>query len=313
MIFRTNKKDYILIKGLRDKIKPGWQEMLKPARERKIDTDLYAFLPHIARVEIDLARFDETLVGKEILEAGCSYGERCFLMAKYQDTRVHGIDVDEYIADQSPDLNFYNPEDIKFVHDKIEERREELFNKLPDLVSDKVTFQTCGMGQYIAVKPHDLIVSWDTLEHILDLPEAFNCMASALKKGGIAYHEYNPFFAFNGGHSLCTLDFLYGHCSLSTEDFERYVQEIRPEEEKIDLNFYHRCLNRVTRGEIRELALKAGFEILEFQGKSSYGKETEKWIKETGNEILEETQKIYSKVLMEDLLCDSVHLILRKI
>jgi 2-polyprenyl-3-methyl-5-hydroxy-6-metoxy-1,4-benzoquinol methylase len=311
MIFKTKNKEYQLIKGLRDKIKPEWQEMLKPARLRNINTEMYDFQNFLTRTECHLSKHNISLVGKNILEVGCSYGERCFLMAKYEGTRVHGIDVDDYIVEQSPDLHYLIPKDVEFVHNKLEERRKELSNRLPNSVSRKVSFQTCGLENYVTKKPHDLIISWDTLEHILDLPQAFSCMAKSIKRGGIIYHEYNPFFAFNGGHSLCTLDFLYGHCRLESQDFDRYIREVRPQEEKIALNFYHKCLNRVTRGQVKKL-VENDFDILEFEGNSSYKEETERWKTILGDDILEEIQNIYPDVKMEDLLCDSIHIILRK-
>jgi SAM-dependent methyltransferase len=305
-------KEFELVQGLRDKVKPDWQEMLKPAKSRNLSSDLGVFQPFISRAEDELIKHNISLIGKDILEAGCSYGQRCFLMAKYRDTKVHGIDIDEYIVDQSPDLNSWNPEDIKFIHDKTEEIRKEIRSKLPECVHKNVTFETVGMEGYITSNPHDILLSWDTLEHIIDLPLAFRQMFNAVKKCGIVYHEYNPFFSLNGGHSLCTLDFLYGHCRLSSEDFERYVREIRPLEEKIDLNFYHKCLNRVTVSEIRELSLKTGFEIIDLMGQSSYGKDTDLYKQNLKKNILEDVQKIYPRVTIEDLLYSSVFLILRR-
>lgn len=297
---------------LRSQIKPGWEEMLFPAKKRNISPNLMSFIGAVIKADDFLSKFGENLIGKNILEVGCNEGARAYLMAKYQDTKVHGIDVDEYTVDQSPDLNAWNPEDIKFVHNKFDSVRAELGAKFPPAVSGKVSFETTSIEEYKSDNPHDLIISWDTIEHIIDLPKAFQVMARSLKKGGISYHEYNPFFALNGGHSLCTLDFLYGHCRLSNEDFERYIREIRPDEEKIALNFYNKCLNKATRADIRKYAEDAGFEILQFDGTPSFGSEWQAWKKKIEMEFIDEVKENYPTVSVEDLMCDFLQLIMRK-
>ena len=313
MNFEANGKTYPLINDLRDKIKPDWREMLKPAIPREFMIGTHPFLRVVTNAEYELHRFNETLVNKDILEVGCGHGQRCYLMAQYEGTKVHGIDIDEYTADQSPDLNSWNPVDIELVHKKIDDVRNRTANLFPKCVSDKVTFETVGMEGYVTPNPHDLIVSWDTLEHIINLPLAFNQMANALKKGGIAYYEYNPFFALNGGHSLCTLDFIFGHCCLSAQDFERYIRQFRPEEEKIALSFYHKCLNRATKADIRELAINSGFEILKFEGEDVTREEIEENRDSLSGEVLETVRLHYPTATIEDLLYASVHLIMRKL
>jgi hypothetical protein len=142
---------------------------------------------------------------------------------------------------------------------------------------------------------------------------AFNQMANAIKTGGISYHQYNPFFSFNGGHSLCTLDFLHGHCRLSAKDFERYIREIRPQEEKTALNFYYKCLNRATIKDIKDLAIKNGFEILKIDGHNPYKASEDDVREELRKTILPDVIKIYPDVSLEDLMWDSTHIILRKL
>jgi 2-polyprenyl-3-methyl-5-hydroxy-6-metoxy-1,4-benzoquinol methylase len=307
-----NYKNHELNMGLRDKLKPQWQEMLLPAKPRRFILDPYAHQEFLAKAEKDLSECGIYLVGKDILEVGCSHGDRSFLMAKYEGTKVHGIDVDEYIVNQSPDLNDWNPEDIQHVHNSIEDIRKELVKKFPKSVCDKVTFETCGMEHYVTPNPHDLIISWDVLEHILDLPLAFNQMANAIKKGGIVFHEYNPFFSVSGGHSLCTLDFYFGHCRISAEEFKEYIRMFRPEEEKIALNFYHKCLNRATISDIKRLSKQYGFEILKLDGHNPFGNPVEAR-QEIQRDVLPDVLKNYPNVTTEDLVWDSVHIILRKL
>lgn len=313
MSFKINSRDYEFIEGLRDVIKPDWREMLSPAKPRVIAINPLNYLPMVTKSERELENAGETLVGKNILEIGCGFGDRCYLMAKYEGTKVHGIDVDEYTVYQSPDINVWSPEDMEFIHNKIASVREQVSKKFPENIARKVTFSTESIEQYTTSDPHDVIISFDVLEHILDLDSAFRQMAGSLKTGGILSHEYNPFFSLNGGHSLCTLDFYYGHCILSKEDFQRYIEEIRPQEEKIAVNFYNKCLNRATRKDIRELVGKYGLEIISEKNSSPFTSPEIVVRKELERDILPNVVKIYPKVEVEDLLYNSVHLIMRKI
>jgi SAM-dependent methyltransferase len=286
--------------------------MLNPAKSRSITADPLVQVPLLTRAEKYLNMFGISLVGKNILDIGCGYGNLCYAMAKYEGTKVHGIDVDEYTVNQSPDLNLWNPEDIKFVHNKLDEIRLELSKKFPMSVCNKCTFQTCGIENYVADKPHDVIVSWDVLEHILNLEQAFGVMAHSLKKGGVMFHEYNPFFSLTGGHTLCTLDFPYGHCRLSKEDFESYIRELRPNEEKIALNFYNKCLNRVSLVDVKKYAKQYGFEILNLTGNIPFGASEEEVRKEL-SAILLDVKKLYPSVEIEDLLWDGIFLVMRRL
>ena len=107
----------------------------------------------------------------------------------------------------------------------------------------------------------DAIVSFEVLEHVQDPRAAFTAMARLLRPGGIVYHDYNPFFAANGGHSLCTLDFPWGH-ALDAADFKRYVADLRPDEFDQALRFYSESLNRMTRAELRDSIADAGLDLL---------------------------------------------------
>jgi len=315
--FKANGKNYPLSEELRSQVKPGWWEMLNPAKERKLSPNPYNFVTAILVAEKKLGKHKEDLIGKTILEVGCNEGARCFLMAKYEDTFVHGIDVDEYTVEQSPDLNVWNPKSIEFVHKQFDRVRKELASCFPDFIRGKVSFETADICKF---KPQpllsrckfDIVISWDTIEHIIDLPTAFKRMADCLDSGGISYHEYNPFFSLNGGHSLCTLDFAYGHCRLKPEDFERYIDEYRPLERKIGTHFYHKCLNRASQADVRKYATDAGFEVLELSGRSSFGQDTKTWRDRIKKDYLPDINKLYPTVKVEDLIYNSVELVLRK-
>ena len=85
-------------------------------------------------------------------------------------------------------------------------------------------------------------------------------MFRILKPGGYTFHEYNPLLSFNGGHSLCTLDFMWGHVRLSSTDFQRYLKQFRPFEYDIAMRFYRENLNRMTVNQLKQYIKIAGFE-----------------------------------------------------
>jgi SAM-dependent methyltransferase len=92
----------------------------------------------------------------------------------------------------------------------------------------------------------DAIVSFEVLEHLRRPAAAFAAMRGLLRPGGVAYHDYNPFFSLFGGHSLCTHDFPWGHARLDHGDVERYLAERRPEAAAQTLRFFDESLNRMT-------------------------------------------------------------------
>ena len=108
----------------------------------------------------------------------------------------------------------------------------------------------------------DVIVSWEVLEHITEPNDAFKEMARILKKGGFAFHEYNPFFSVDGGHSLCTLDFPWGHSRLNDEDFEKYLDEFRPDEKEVSQSFFRNNLNRMTMSQLTDCIEQNGLRPL---------------------------------------------------
>lgn len=86
-------------------------------------------------------------------------------------------------------------------------------------------------------------------------------MFRALRPGGFSFHEYNSFYSVDGGHSLCTLDFPYGHARLSAEDSRRYIAKYRPQDLDVSMNFYNHCLNRMTVQDLRNHCSDTGFDI----------------------------------------------------
>ena len=101
MIFKVGDKAYPVDKRIRDEITPTWREMMNPAKSRLIKSNVFDAIEHITKTEKELHRHGISLVGKRILEVGCAYGERSYLMARYEGATVKGIDVNNYIVELS--------------------------------------------------------------------------------------------------------------------------------------------------------------------------------------------------------------------
>jgi hypothetical protein len=132
-------------------------------------------------------------------------------------------------------------------------------------------------------------------------------MARLLRPGGILYHDYNPFFSSIGGHSLCTLDFPWGHVRLDAGDFERYLREIRPTEVDQGLRFYTESLNRMTLAEMRAGIVSAGLELLAVV--PWYERAL---VQGVTPDVLAEVQRTYPEATTEDLLATFVAVVARR-
>ena len=164
----------------------------------------------------------------DILEIGAANGLATFQIASKQPQSVVGSDIVQYQINQNV---------IREENQQIKEQESNHLNKARKKVGeffDKKTKEIVSFieddicNSRIKSNSKDLIVSWDTLEHFNNPQKAFEEMFRILKPGGYTFHEYNPFFSFNGGHSLCTLDFMWGHVRLSTKDFQKYLKQFRP-------------------------------------------------------------------------------------
>ncbi len=153
----------------------------------------------------------------------------------------------------------------------------------------------------------DVIVSWEVLEHITRPNDAFKEMARILKKGGLAFHEYNPFFSVDGGHSLCTLDFPWGHARLNDKDFERYMDEFRPDEKEVSLSFYRNNLNRMTMSQLTSCMEENGLRplsIIPWYSEDDQASLT--------NNMLNQCKKIHPTAELVDLIAPIVWVLCEK-
>lgn len=297
---------------LRDRLKPGWRTMLDPEALASPPTD-GALREKARKVATPIAEAKallsvttgRTLTGR-ILEIGCYDGSAVFAMAAEPGTDVVGSDLARYYLHQRPG-EVPSAADIERQHGVLAELRERarivagIEPGRVAFVEDDITGSTLEPGTF------DVIVSFEVLEHLLDPPAGFAAMARLLKPGGVMYHDYNPFFSVNGGHSLATLDFPWGHARLDDGDVERYVREIRPAEVDQALRFYRESLNRMTRADLSAALDGAGLEtmaILPWTQRSL--------IPQLTPVLLAEVRRIYPSVRPEELVQTFVGVVARK-
>ena len=305
---------FTLYKGYRDALCPNWRMMftapgsdsyeeLSPAKLSKAKEDLQ-------RVEHFLSIFGLSFLNKKILEIGCNDGLITYTLANLFDAEVIGTDLARYYLFQTDGLKI-NEKNIQKQNERLSQIREKVkveFNKKADNECEQVSFIEDDItDSKIDNNSVDCIFSWEVLEHIADPCKAFNEMFRILKPGGFAFHEYNPFFCRGGGHSLCTLDFPYGHVRLSASDFKGYIKMIRPDEETVAIQFYENNLNRMTLRDLESYVKSADLKVLSIIP----------WLSKNNllnidENILMQAKSNYKTVSAKDLLSDLVWVILEK-
>jgi len=155
----------------------------------------------------------------------------------------------------------------------------------------------------------DVICSISVLEHIKDLKKAIKEMYRILKPGGIAYHYFDPFFSHIGGHSLCILDFPWGHSRLSPTHFNNYVKQFRPHEAPYAKDFYNNLFNtpRMTLAQIQESFIETGFQICQWEEVNS-----NPHAKLLTNDIFQQSQRHYPDIQVRDFITHGVSIIMKK-
>ncbi len=301
---------YKLLSGLRSKIRPGWERALTP---QKTNINKEYLLKQKSNGEIAVNKIlpiieslGKSIINSSVLEIGCHSGGTSFALAEYGAAEVVGTEFSGYKVEslESDKKMFENR--LEEVNDDLQRIRSALAplfkqNKKVKFIDDDICNTTLTPSSF------DIICSWDVLEHLHDTENAFVSMYKLLKEGGIAIHEYNPFFSLNGGHSLCTLDMLWGHTRLSESDFEDYLEKIRPNEKEKALSFYKKGLNRMTLNDLRSQLKKANLEIISI---IPFAKEQH--LRMIDEKILSQTQLHYPKATLLDLCSPRVYVIIRK-
>ena len=267
--------------GFRDAVVPRWPKMFKPApisprnrveKARKV----------VKRARRVIGHYYDGCI-ENILEIGCSRGTYTYALAELGARRIDALD-------------------IKLSLDEVRRLVGRRYRK----TSCEINFYCADVADWKKKDIYDLVISWQTLEHITRWEEAFESMYDALRLGGLCYHEYEPFFGWEGGHSLCTLDFPYGHVLLSASDFERYIKRHRPDECEVAVDFYRNGLNRMTLADLRRCVDRIGFETLILSVHRRKGKRF------VTRSVLAECQVNYPTLTIDDLVAHNVRVLLRK-
>jgi 2-polyprenyl-3-methyl-5-hydroxy-6-metoxy-1,4-benzoquinol methylase len=301
-----------LIRGLRDQIKPGWQAMLKPqsvleqpasVNIRRMDS----WREKLARVNAFLSSFSIDMRDKDVLEIGSYDGVTACALAEAGAGSVLGIDIAAYYINQAVDGEI-NEGSIARKNSELDSLRQAYIETLDDDTGRRVSFledDICASSTPSRSK--DIIFSWEVMEHVADPAAALSEMYRMLRPGGVVFHEYNPFFSIDGGHSLCTLDFIWGHARLSDSDFVRYLQQFRPDEVSVAASFYRKNLNRMALADLQTHIVDAGFHPL-----SIIPWQKKRHLDLVSRDVLDQCVAVYPSATISDLISPVVWVLLQK-
>ena len=296
--------------SLRDRLKPQWRTMFDPVARAQPFSDA-VLQGRAAKAERTVAESSALVasvagvpLAGRILEVGCHDGAVAHQLSRQPGNVVVASDMARYYLVPGSDES--SGDDLDAHQVKLADLRERAGSFAgPDIgrvefVEDDITASDLEPASF------DAIVSFEVLEHVGRPTAAFESMARLLKPGGIAYHDYNPFFSSIGGHSLCTLDFPWGHARLDPADFERYLREIRPAEADEALRFYLESLNRMTIADLREAVEASGLELLAVIPWTD-----RKLVPQLSEAVVAEVRRTYSAATASDLLATFVAVIAR--
>jgi len=309
-----------LLSGFRDWLKPDWRDMLKKndlthsamskeAMSKKIGSNK----KRVAVLDKFLRVHDISLTGKSVLEVGCFTGATTFCLSHFKPARIVGSDLSKYYINQSVGKKITD-ETLKKQFSKLTLERDafrEFISSQGDMdlcrdisfVEDDITGSKFDPGTF------DFICGFEVMEHTASPYDSLSEMSRILKQGGVIFQEYNPFFCLEGGHSLCTLDFPWGHARLSKDDFIRYTDSYRKNEAEVDQAFYLNNLNRMTLTDLLEACGDLELKVTELIKWSDNGLLTDIL---DHPEILKQCRENNQKVSINDLISDKIWVLLQK-
>jgi 2-polyprenyl-3-methyl-5-hydroxy-6-metoxy-1,4-benzoquinol methylase len=291
--------------GLRDRLKPQWRTMFDPVARAEPFSDA-VLQSRAAKAERTVAESTALIasvagipLAGRILEVGCHDGAVAHQLSRQPGNAVVASDMARYYLVPGSDES--SGDELELQQVKLAELRARAGSFAGpnvgrvEFVEDDITQTNLDPASF------DAIVSFEVLEHVQDPGLAFESMARLLKPGGIAYHDYNPFFSSIGGHSLCTLDFAWGHARLGPPDFERYLREIRPTETDEALRFYLESLNRMSIADLRDAVEASGLELLAIIPWTD-----RKLVPQLSDTVVAEVRRTYPTATAADLLATFV-------
>jgi SAM-dependent methyltransferase len=289
------------LQGFRELVVPHWRGMFAQPDAAVSPNVVRAAREGVRRTDDFLRLHGAGIAGRDVLEIGCHAGAHAFAMQALGARRVCATDVCEYGVRQTRSRTA--AEQAAWL----ETLRSSAAKHFERVEPSRLEFSFVDASAMDFREAFDLVVSWETLEHLTDPQRAFERMFRALRPGGHCFHEYNPFFCFSGGHSLATLDFPYAHVLLSSADFERYVRTYRPDELEIARAFFEHSLNRMTLADLASACERAGFETL--ARVPWVGRDRLRWL---SSDSLARAKQRYPGLTVLDLMADTVWVLLRK-
>ena len=281
----------------RETLKPNWRREFEPPSavtltKREAKKTIDSWISRLNGIQCYLRSFepDIDITSRDVLEVGTGDGATAYALASMGANTVLGIDI--------------------ISSEKLPYRlglRQTYASVIDHSLASRVSFNEGDIcNSTIPSNSVDLIVSWEVLEHIVSPEEAFKEMARILRPGGLAFHDYNPFFSINGGHSLCTLDFPWGHARLAPNDFEKYYDVLRPEQKELSMNMYENGLNRMTMSDIGRI-LPNGLRLVHILPMIR-----RHMLHRVTSDILDQVQTIYPTVTCEDLAATDIWVVQKK-
>ena len=296
---------------IRDLIKPGWRNMLKKPVKSKLPTHedvkkkLAKWNDKLIKVESYLNAHSLSIKDKDAMEIGAFDGSFVCALSEFGARSVMGTDIAAYYVSSTPGKEVTQQE-IDLKNKELLSIRNSYAAQIGH-VSGVSYKEDNILSSGLDTNSMDVVFSWEVLEHLTDPVKAFSEMARVLKPGGFAFHEYNPFFSILGGHSLCTLDFFWGHACLNDSDFERYILEYRKKEKELALNFYRNSLNRMSLADLNSAIEKAGLKTVDILPLSN-----EEHLRYVNHEVLSQVQALYPTVELKDLISPFVWVVFQK-
>ena len=288
-----------------------WNNMLENREEPTEDTVKRLKMLEHGRNQVSAMReylglFNIRLKGKRVLEIGCFSGAASYSLVELGVDAVEGIDVSEHFTNKtspnSAEVDYWIDYLIKFrqaVRCVFEQDGAAAYDY------EAVCFCNSNIVDFEAKEKYDLVLSWDTLEHILDPNAAFLSIYNALSSGGYSAHRYHPFFCESGAH-YDTLDFPWGHVRLSSADFLSYLRNYRPDEIDIGEWRFFSTLGRTTITQMYQAMENAGLDVIDI------AVSTNPSLNVLPAAIMKQCKANYPSITTTDLLSSQVWLLARK-